>query len=125
MKILPNPHSDGRMTRSVLFEAAPGQTYAIDAERLYNEPHLLDALARRSRLKIRALDVVAYTILVLGVIGSFLGVWWLWAPGVALCAATLHVNRKSAGDMARIAAERSSEAFLYLHTIGALWLVRA
>jgi hypothetical protein len=124
LKTLPNPHASGRPTRSLLFEAAPGQTYAIDAERLYNEPGLLDVISQRSALKIHTLDMIAYMILIFGVIGSFFMIWWLFLPSVALCAAMLSVNRKSAGDIAKNAVLNSNEAFFHLHTIGALWLIR-
>ncbi|MEE9380242.1 MAG: hypothetical protein V3V03_02445 [Hyphomonadaceae bacterium] len=124
LKIIPNPHAAGQPTLSLLFEASPGQTYAIDAEKLYRQPSLLNAVSERSALKIHALDMMAYLILILGVIGSFFVIWWLWLPCVSLCTAMLSVNRKSAGEMARSAAMNSSSAFLHLHTIGALWLVR-
>ncbi len=124
LPILPNPHSAGRLTRSILFQPSPGQTYAIDAERLYREPELLRTFDKWSDVKIRGLDLIAYALLILGVLGSFFAAWWLWAPGVAICALMLTVNRKSAGDMARSAALGSNEDFLYLHSIGALWLVR-
>ncbi|MEO0981555.1 MAG: hypothetical protein AAFX03_02755 [Pseudomonadota bacterium] len=125
LKVSPNPHAGGRLTRTLQFEASPGQTYAIDAERLYREPHLLNYLEAKNKLRIRALDVAAYAILVFGVLGAFFLAWWLWVPGVALCALMLSVNRKSAGEIARTAALSSNSSFLYLHTIGALWLVRA
>ncbi len=124
LKTIPNPHAAGRPTLSLLFEATPGQTYAIDADRLYREPRLLDAVSRWSALKIRALDLIAYIVLMLGVVGSFFVIWWLWLPALALCAAMLSVNRKSAGDIAKNAALSSNEAFFHLHTIGALWLIR-
>ncbi|MEL6258260.1 MAG: hypothetical protein AAFQ67_04280 [Pseudomonadota bacterium] len=123
LKVLSNPHRDGRLTRGITFEGAPGQTYAVDAEELYANPQVLEEVSAGVRLRIRILDVVAYAILILGVLGSFYLAWWLWLPGVALCAAMLHTNKKTAGAAAQAAALKSSQAMLYLHSVGVLWLV--
>ena len=55
---------------------------------------------------------------------AFAIVWWLFIPGLAACAFMIAANRKLAGETAMRAARRSTEAFLYLHTAGVLWLVQ-
>ncbi len=125
LKVVANPHAEGRLTRTVMYEAAPGQVYAIDAERLHIEPNLLDEFAEGAALKVRMLDYAAYFVLVASVLASFFAVFWLFMPGVAACALMLSVNRKSAGEIARRAARRSSDSFRQLHEMGLLWLVPA
>lgn len=125
LKILANPHAGGRLTRSVLYEARPGQVFAIDAERLHQEPELLDQFSHRASFGVRMLDLAAYFILVASVIASFFVLFWLFIPGVAACAFMLAVNRKKAGEIAIRAARRSVDSFRALHEQGLLWLVPA
>ena len=40
LKCQPNPHRGGRMTRAIIYEQAPGQHFAIDAETLHKQPEL-------------------------------------------------------------------------------------
>ena len=42
LKCQPNPHRGGRMTRAIIYEQAPGQHFAIDAETLHKQPELLN-----------------------------------------------------------------------------------
>lgn len=125
LKVIANPHAQGRLTRTVMYEAAPGQIYAIDAERLHEDPSLLDHFSNGASLRVRLLDYAAYFILVASVLASFFAVFWLFMPGVAACAVMLSVNRKSAGEIARGAARRSADSFRRLHEMGLLWLVSA
>ena len=123
LKILANPHSGGRLTRTVLYEPHPGQVFAIDAERLHKEPALLSQFSRRASLGVRALDLTAYLVLVVSVIASFFIAFWLFIPGVAACTFMLAANRKTAGEIALRRAADSFNAFRELHEQGLLWLV--
>ena len=67
---------------------------------------------------------MAYAILIASVIAAFAIAWWIVIPGLVACVLMIAVNRKRAGEVAMRAARRSTEAFLYLHTIGVLWLVQ-
>ena len=124
LRTAPNPHDDGRPTRVVRFEQTDDQIYAIDADELHRNPKLLNTLNKFNEFKVRSLDAVAYMVLLLAIIASFAVVWWLFIPGLAACAFMIAVNRKLAGETAMHAARKSTEAFLYLHTIGVLWLVQ-
>jgi len=124
-RIRPNPHDNDRLTRTVMFEATPGQTYAIDAERLHKTPDLLNKLSKSAGWRVRAVDALAYVILVGSILLSFKMAWWLFLPGAALCALMLQMGRQSAGSIAKSAALQSNGAVFYLHSIGALWLVHS
>ena len=122
---MPNPHNEGKLTRALTFEAGPGQTFAVDAEQLHTKPRLLDGLRAYSSWIILALDFAAYLILAASLVMSFAVAWWLWIPGTIICAALLQLVQRSAGSAAKQAALRSNNSFLYLHSIGALWVVHA
>jgi len=124
-RIRPNPHDNDRLTRTVMFEAAPGQTYAIDAERLHKTPSLLNEVSKQAGLRVRAVDALAYLILIAGILLSFKAAWWLFLPGVVLCTLLLQIGRQSAGSIAKSAALQSNSAVFYLHSVGALWLVHS
>lgn len=123
--VIPNPHKDGKLARTVTFEAGPGQTFALDVEQLHTSPKLLDALKSYSSWIVRALDFAAYLILAASLVMSFTVAWWLWIPGVVICTAILQLVKRSTGTLAKRAALESNNAFLYLHSIGALWVVHA
>ena len=124
LRTAPNPHDDGRPTRVVRFEQTEDQVYAIDADELHRNPKLLNSFHKLNEFKVRSLDAVAYAVLLIAIIASFAIVWWLFIPGLAACAFMIAVNRKLAGETAMRAARRSTEAFLYLHTAGVLWLMQ-
>lgn len=124
-RVIPNPHKNGKMTRTMLFEAGPGQTFAVDAEQLHSSPGLLDGVKRRASWIIRALDFTAYFILAMSLVMSVLVAWWLWIPGSVICSAILYIVQRSAGSFAKRAAMASNDAFLYLHSVGALWVVHS
>lgn len=124
-RVIPNPHKNGKMTRTMLFEAGPGQTFAVDAEHLHSSPRLLDGVRTRASWIIRGFDLVAYLILAASLVMSVLVAWWLWIPGSVICAAMLYIVQRSAGSFAREAAMKSNDAFLYLHSVGALWVVHS
>ena len=125
LRAIPNPHKNGKITRSMLFEASPGQTFAVDAEHLRMKPQLLENVKTRSSWVIRGFDLTAYLIFGFSIILSALYVWWLWMPGSVICAAMRYLVQRSAGSFAKRAAQNSNDAFLYLHSIGALWVVHA
>jgi len=122
---MPNPHNEGKLTRTLTFEAGPGQTFAVDAEQLHTKPRLLDGLRAYSSWIIHALDFAAYLILATSIVMSVAVSWWLWIPGLVICAAILQLVQRSAGSVAKQAALTSNNSFLYLHSIGALWVVHA
>ncbi len=124
LRTAPNPHDEGRPARVVRFKQDEERVFAIDADELHRNPRLLNSFSRLNEFRIRALDFVAYTILVLFVIASFAIAWWLIIPGLAACVFMIAINRKLAGEVAMRAARKSTEAFLYLHTIGVLWLIQ-
>jgi hypothetical protein len=51
--------------------------------------------------------------------------WWTAAAGLVICVLMLAANRKTAGRLARSAANGSTEAFRRLHEMGCLWLVKS
>lgn len=124
LKTAPNPHEEGRPARVVRFRQSGDQMYAIDADELHRNPQLLNTFGRLNEFKVRFLDTIAYAILLVSVIASFAYAWWLFIPGFIACALMIAVNRKLAGEVAMRAARRSTEAFLYLHTVGVLWLIQ-
>ena len=124
-RTMPNPHNEGKLTRTLTFEAGPGQTFAVDAEQLHTKPGLLDGLRAHSSWIIHALDFVAYLILAASIVMSVTVSWWLWIPGTIICTAILQLVQRSAGSVAKQAALQSNNSFLYLHSIGALWVVHA
>lgn len=123
LQAIPNPHRDGKMTRTVLFETGPGQTFAVDAEQLHTMPRLLEGVRTNASWIIRGLDCTAYIILASSIAMSFFVAWWLWIPGSFIYSAIRYVVQRSAGSFAKKAALKSNDAFLYLHSIGALWVV--
>lgn len=125
LKCEPNPHQNGRMTRAMMMEFQPGSRFAIDAETLHKQPHLLNAFSRFMHVRIRILDALAYLCVLLGVLGSISFAWWLFIPGLALCIVMLAIIRRTAGNMARKAARRSTDDFRALHDMGCLWFVYA
>lgn len=120
---IPNPHKDGKLTRTLTFEAGPGQRFAIDAEQLHTTPRLLDALHKKSSWVILGLDFTAYLIFAASLVMTFAVAGWLWIPGVIICATILYLVQRSAGSLAMESARKSNSALLYLHSIGALWVV--
>ncbi|MEM5515631.1 hypothetical protein WNY37_01640 [Henriciella sp. AS95] len=124
LRTVPNPYDEGRPTRVVRFEQPDDQVYAIDAEQLHKNPKLLNQFSRLNEFKLRSLDFLAYAILVLFIIASLAVAWWLFIPGLTACALMVAINRKFAGETAARAARRSTQDFLYLHTIGVLWIVQ-
>ncbi|MEQ8558078.1 MAG: hypothetical protein RIB03_07135 [Henriciella sp.] len=122
LRTAPNPHDQGRPARVVRFRHDEDRVFAIDADELHRNPRLLNTFASYNELAVRVLDAIAYMILLVSVIASFAVTWWLFIPGLAACALMVAVNRKLAGEVAMRAARKSSEAFLYLHTAGVLWL---
>lgn len=123
LRAIPNPHRDGKMTRTLLFKAGPDQTFAVDAEQLHTKPILLEAVRAKASWIIRGLDFTAYIILAASFLMSFLVTWWLWIPGSIIYASIRYIVQRSAGSFAKRAALQSNDAFLYLHSIGALWIV--
>lgn len=124
LRTAPNPHEKGRPARVVRFRHDDDRVFAIDADQLHRNPRLLNMFGRLNEFKVRVLDTIAYAILLVAVIASFAYAWWLFIPGFIACALMIAVNRKLAGEVAMRAARRSSEAFLYLHTVGVLWLIQ-
>lgn len=121
----PNPHDSGRMTRALIFENTPGTRFAIDAEALHRRPELLKPFGRGLDLRLRVLDGLAYLSCLIGLIAALVVGWWMAGVGLVICVLMLAANRKTAGRLARSAAQRSSESFRKLHEMGCLWLVMA
>lgn len=120
----PNPHDGGRMTRALIYENVPGTRFAIDAEALHRQPELLRPFGRFLDIRIRLLDTLAYMACLLGVIAAMVVGWWTAGAGLLICVLMLAANRKTAGRLARAAADRSSVAFRQLHEMGCLWLIK-
>lgn len=120
---IPNPHKDGKLTRTLTFEAGPGQVFAVDTEHLHSSPRLLDNLQAKFSWIVLALDFVAYLIIAAGFVMSFTSAWWLWVPGTIIGTLILQMVQRSTGSLAKQSALRSKKDLLYLHSIGALWVV--
>lgn len=120
----PNPHDGGRMTRTLIYENIPGTRFAIDAEALHRQPELLKPFGRWLDIRMRVLDALAYLACLLGVLAALNVGWWMAGAGVLICVLMLSANRKTAGRLARAAAQRSTVAFRQLHEMGCLWLVK-
>jgi len=123
LKLVPNPYEDGMPKRAVLYHPNHTQTFAIDAEALHRDPTLLQSFGWWKPIFIRVLDTLAYGLILLGVLGAMKFAWWLFIPCTAATSAMLLVNRKTAGELARAAAEESSDNLFYLHENKAIWLV--
>ncbi|MEM9667933.1 MAG: hypothetical protein AAF950_03335 [Pseudomonadota bacterium] len=123
LKLVPNPYEDGLPKRAVLYHPNETQTFAIDAEALHRDPHLLETFGWWKPFLIRILDTFAYAIILVGVFSAAKFAWWLFIPCTAATSAMLLLNRKTAGEMAKSAAEESSENLFYLHENKAIWLV--
>lgn len=123
LKTIPNPYANGQRTLALLYKPREGQTFAIDAAELHRNPRLLNAFGTWRGPLIRALDVLAFGCLALGILGAVKVAWWLFLPCFAANLAMLVANRKTAGRMARNAARASNENFLYLHRHKTIWLV--
>ena len=119
----PNPHQGGRMTRAILFDHGAGQRFAIDAEALHRHPDLLNEFGPNLGMRFKVLDIVAYALCFIGGVGTVTVAWWMFFVGLAACVLMLAANRKSAGEVARNAARRSTQDFRRLHELGCLWLV--
>jgi len=125
LKCQPNPHRGGRMTRAIIYEQAPGQHFAIDAETLHKQPELLNDFGSYMHTRFRVLDALAYFICLAGVLASLALVWWMFLPGMALSLALGAVARWLAAHVARTAAKKSYEALLRLHSMQLMWLISA
>ncbi|MEL6323239.1 MAG: hypothetical protein AAGJ29_04945 [Pseudomonadota bacterium] len=123
LKPVPSPYEDGLPKRAVFYRPNESQTFAIDAEALHKDPALLKVFGWWKPLAIRALDALAWTLVIAGVVGTIWFAWWMFLPCVIANVAMLLANRKAAGEIARSAAELSNQHFLYLHEQRALWLV--
>ncbi|MEZ5946401.1 MAG: hypothetical protein R3C13_04375 [Hyphomonas sp.] len=123
LKCQPNPHRGGRMTRALVFDHGAGQRFAVDAEMLHKRPELLREFGRFHALQFKALDIVAYALCFIGGVGTVMVAWWMFFVGLAACVMMLATNRKSAGEVARRAARRSTDDFRRLHEMGCLWVV--
>lgn len=123
LQLIPNPYEGGMPKRAVLYHPNHTQTYAIDAEALHRNPTLLQTFGWWKPHLIRVLDGLAYSFILLGVLGAMKFAWWLFLPCTVATAAMLLVNRKAAGEIAKSAAEESSENLFYLHDQQAIWLV--
>ena len=123
LRTIANPFENGRRTLALLYRPAKGQTFAINAAQLHHNPKLLNAFGTWRGPLIRLLDGLAFCFLALGVFVAVKVAWWLFIPCFAANLAMLMVNRKTAARMARNAAQRSNENFLYLHRHEAIWLV--
>ena len=121
----PNPHDAGRMTRTLIFENTPGTRFAIDAETLHRHPELLKPFGRWLDVRLRLLDGLAYLACLVGVIAALVVGWWMAGVGLLICVLMLAANRKTAGRLARAAAQRSADSFRRLQEMGCLWLVMA
>jgi len=123
LRTIPNPYDNGQNTLALLYRPSEGQTFAINAAQLHKHPSLLNAFGAWRGPLIRALDVLAFAFLAVGIVVAVKAAWWLFVPCFFANLAMLMVNRKTAGRMARKAAQQSNENFLYLHQHKAIWLV--
>lgn len=111
------------MTRAMIWESAPGQRFAIDAEILHKQPHLLNAFATHMDIRLRLIDGLAYLCVLLGFIAALKLEYWMFVAGLVACVLLLTFNRWSAGGLARRMAKASPIHFRTLHEMGCLWLV--
>ena len=111
------------MTRALVFDHGAGQRFAVDAETLHKHPGLLEEFEPNMALRFKVLDGVAYGLCFLGGVGTVTVAWWMFILGLAACVLMLATNRKSAGEVARRIARRSTDEFLRLHELGCLWVL--
>lgn len=123
LKSVPNPYENGIPTRSVLYQPNETQTFAIDAEQLHKNPYLLKTFGWWRPFVIRALDTLAYGLILVGIFGALKLAWWFFLPCMVANVTMLMANRKAAGEMAKSAASGSTSNFFYLHDQKAIWLV--
>ncbi len=112
----------GRTT--VRIAATPDQTWALDADYLYDRLEVLKPLGSHYVNRIWMLDLISDLLLVAAVLSTFFIAWWTCIPLVGFACLQRVANRRMAGELAGKAAQESTDAFLYLYNTGALWLER-
>ena len=87
LRTAPNPHDQGRPARVVRFQQEEDRVFAIDADELHRNPKLLNTFSRHHEFTARALDAVAYAILIASVIAAFAiaSVWVVDAQWIGRC----------------------------------------
>lgn len=109
---------------TVRVAATVDQTWALDADFLYNRLEVLKAVGRHYVFRIRMLDIFADLLLITCIPAAFFVAWWLFLPMLGFSCLQRVANRRMAGELAAKAAQESTESFLYLYNTGALWLER-
>lgn len=117
------PASDSGRT-TVRIAATPDQTWALDADYLYQRLEVLKSVGSHYANRIWMLDLISDVMLVAGVLSAFFVVWWSCIPIIGFACLQRVANRRMAGELAGKAAQESTDAFLYLYNSGALWLER-
>ncbi|MEM9938894.1 MAG: hypothetical protein AAFZ91_10605 [Pseudomonadota bacterium] len=110
---------------TVRIAATKDQTWALDADFLYERLDRLRPVGKHYVNRIRLLDLMSDFLLVAGVLSAFFIAWWTIVPLVGFACIQRVSNRRMAGELAGEAAQESTEAFLYLYNSGALWLDNA
>ncbi|MDJ0919703.1 MAG: hypothetical protein QNI84_01135 [Henriciella sp.] len=110
---------------TVRIAATDDQTWALDADFLYERLDRLKPVGKHYVHRIRLLDLMSDLLLVAGVLSAFFVAWWTIIPLVGFACIQRVSNRRMAGELAGEAAKESTEAFLYLYNSGALWLDNA
>ena len=109
------------LVRAYVFETRPGAYYAMDAAALHADPGLLMPVAPAFTMVIYALELVALSLIVSGVVAAFLVTPWLLVPGVAGGLLMRRVNRRAAARMAETAIREHGRDFVYLYQSGLIW----
>lgn len=105
---------------TVRIAATPDQTWAFDADHLYQRLEMLRPVGRHYVRQIQFLDLLSDILLVAGVLSAFFVAWWTVFPLVGVACAQRYSNRRRAGELAARAAQESTDIFLYLYNSGVL-----
>ncbi|WOR15047.1 hypothetical protein RYZ27_14820 [Hyphomonas sp. FCG-A18] len=105
---------------TVRIAATPDQTWAFDADYLYQRLEMLRPVGRHYVRQIQFLDLLSDILLVAGVLSAFFVAWWTVFPLVGVACAQRYSNRRRAGELAARAAQESTDIFLYLYNSGVL-----
>lgn len=124
LSTVPNPYKSGAPTRIVKYRREGGQVFAIDAETLHRFPDILANFDRMHPTLVRVFDAFSVVWAMFAVLSAYLIAWWLFLPSILISLVLAGLSRWFAGDFARQAARRSHAAFVQLHSLELVWLIR-
>ena len=118
---LNSPCINERRTKVFLFEASEGQDYAIDVDLLHDDYTMLSHFLENDEMEIRLLDGLAYGVLFVGILLTFLWSPIAWMGTSILGWLLLALSKYRAGKLIVDRAFLRSGVFLQMHEAGLVW----